>query len=68
MSGIEKPTSIDLNKSRSPRRKISTPDFEEEERLMMMEDQTPTKNNADFKPQHFKLDWNSPSLNLEDCT
>ena len=66
MGSIEKPTSIDLNKSRSPRRKISTPDFEEEERLMMMEDQTPNKNNADFKSTHFKLDWNSPSLNLED--
>ena len=66
LSGLEKPTSINLNQKSSPRRKISTPDFEEEERLMMMDELTPTKNNASFKFEPFKLDWNSPVPNAED--
>ena len=40
LSELKKPTSIDLNKSTSPtpRRKISTPEFEEAERRFMMDE------------------------------
>ena len=74
ISEIEKPNSINISQSTSPsvRRKVSTPDFEEEERQLMMEENPlvssiyPKKKGAILKSEPFKLDLNSPKLGIED--
>ena len=65
---IGKPNSININQSTSPsvRRKISTPDFEEEERQLMMEEDSPKKKDTNLKSEPFKLDFNSLNLGFED--
>lgn len=70
LSELKKPNSINLNKSTSPapRRKISTPEFEEAERHFMMEEviKPIAEGSPSMSSEVFNLNLNARSLKLAD--